>query len=203
MFKGDPLLQSQVFVWSYFIFVNFQHQLPAHFHIITKWSERRILWRHTTYSIFYIKYITSIVPKDQKFDSINTIPKYGTGPLEIQNKTQDRTRGGSRRNSEGFDLIISPYLHYVFGQTGLRKQCRPRSDAAECVVWSEFTRFATNQAILHTFTSGKFGLLKRIIKKSVKFWDKGVSTEPRDPTLNPPLKTDYNRLGMYAVCCNL
>ena len=31
----------------------------------------------------------------------------------------------------GFDLIILPYLLYVFGQTGLTKQWRPRSDAAK------------------------------------------------------------------------
>ena len=27
-----------------------------------------------------------------------------------------------------------PYLTQVFGQTGLNKQCRPRSDAAECSI---------------------------------------------------------------------
>ena len=33
---------------------------------------------------------------------------------------------------KGFDIIILPYLLYVFGQTVLSKQCRPRSDAAFC-----------------------------------------------------------------------
>ena len=32
---------------------------------------------------------------------------------------------------KGFDLIKFPYLLYVFEQTGLSKQCRPRIDAAE------------------------------------------------------------------------
>ena len=34
-------------------------------------------------------------------------------------------RGGSRMISKGVDLIILPYLIYVFGLTGLSKQCRP------------------------------------------------------------------------------
>ena len=41
-----------------------------------------------------------------------------------------------------------PYLPLVFGQTGPRKQCRPRSDAADCVVWSGSTRFATHSSVL-------------------------------------------------------
>ena len=32
---------------------------------------------------------------------------------------------------KGFDLIEFPFLHYVFGQTCLSKQCRPRSGATE------------------------------------------------------------------------
>ena len=39
--------------------------------------------------------------------------------------------GGFRMISEEIDLIEFPYLLYVFGETGLSKQCRPRSDAAE------------------------------------------------------------------------
>ena len=31
----------------------------------------------------------------------------------------------------GVRLIKLPYIVYVFGQTGLSKQCRPRSDAAD------------------------------------------------------------------------
>ena len=73
-------------------------------------------------------------------------------------------RGGSRKISEGFDLIILPYL---FGQTGLSKQCRPRSDATECGIWSGSTLFDTHQVILHTFTCSKMDLLKRSISKSV------------------------------------
>ena len=32
----------------------------------------------------------------------------------------------------------------MFGQTGLSKQCRPRSDAAECGIWSGSILFATH-----------------------------------------------------------
>ena len=31
-------------------------------------------------------------------------------------------RGGSRRNADGIDLIILPYLLNVFGETGLRNR---------------------------------------------------------------------------------
>ena len=31
-----------------------------------------------------------------------------------------------QENFQGFDLIILPYILYVFGQTGLSKQYRPR-----------------------------------------------------------------------------
>ena len=34
------------------------------------------------------------------------------------------------------------YLPWVFGQTGQSKQCRPRSDAAICSIWSGSTLFA-------------------------------------------------------------
>ena len=81
--------------------------------------------------------------------------------------TVENYRGGSRRSAEGCDLIILPYLLYVFGQTVLSKQCRPRSDAAERGVWSGSTLFATHPAILHTFTGSKMDLLKRSTKKSV------------------------------------
>ena len=35
----------------------------------------------------------------------------------------------------------------MFGQTGLCKLCRPRSDAAECSIWSGSTQFANHLAI--------------------------------------------------------
>ena len=44
-----------------------------------------------------------------------------------------------------FRLIKLPYFLYVFGKTGLRKQCRPRSDAAD----------ATQSAILYTIIGCK------------------------------------------------
>ena len=65
----------------------------------------------------------------------------------------------------GVDLIILPYLLYVFGKTGLSKQCR--SDAAERGVWSGSALFTTHPAILHTFTGSKMDLLKRSMMKSV------------------------------------
>ena len=58
----------------------------------------------------------------------------------------------------GFDLIILPYLLYVFGQIGLSKQCRPKSDAEERGVRSGSTPFTTYLAILHTFTGSKMDL---------------------------------------------
>ena len=67
----------------------------------------------------------------------------------------------------GFDLIIIPYLLCVFRQTGLSKQCSPRSDAAERGVWSGSTLIATHPAILHTLTGTKMALLKRRIRKCV------------------------------------
>ena len=36
-----------------------------------------------------------------------------------------------------------PYLSYVLGQTGLREQYKPRSDATECGICSGSTLFAT------------------------------------------------------------
>ena len=57
---------------------------------------------------------------------------------------------------------------YVFGQTTLGKQYRPRSDAAECGVWSGSTLFATHPAISHIFTGSKMDLLKRSTRKSVQ-----------------------------------
>ena len=73
-------------------------------------------------------------------------------------------RGGSSMISEGvrFHLISLPYLLFVFGKTGLRKQCRP-SD-----VWSGPAQFATRIAILHTFIGSKMDLLKRNIRKRVR-----------------------------------
>ena len=50
-------------------------------------------------------------------------------------------------------IRLIPYLPYVFGQTGLSKQYRPRWDAAEHGVSSGSTLFATHPAVLDT-TSG-------------------------------------------------
>ena len=47
-------------------------------------------------------------------------------------------------------LIKSAYLTVVFRQTGLDKQCRPRSDATERGVWSGSTLIAPHQAFLST-----------------------------------------------------
>ena len=47
-----------------------------------------------------------------------------------------------------------PYLPYIFGQTGLSKQFRPRWDATECGVSSVSTLFATHPAIFIDTTSG-------------------------------------------------
>ena len=60
---------------------------------------------------------------------------------------------GIRMISEGrgFDLIKLLYLLHVLRQTGLSKQCRPRSGTAEHGVESGSTLFATHLTILHTF----------------------------------------------------
>ena len=39
--------------------------------------------------------------------------------------------GGGGVGGAGYDLIKLSYLPKLFGQTGLSKQCRPRSDATE------------------------------------------------------------------------
>ena len=58
---------------------------------------------------------------------------------------------------ERFDQItVFHVFGHVFGQKGLRKQCRPRSDAAEL--------FVTPPAILHTLTSSKMDLFKKKYK---------------------------------------
>ena len=82
--------------------------------------------------------------------------------VDVQPRTgrQGRIKGGFLC---GFDLIILPCLLCVYGQTSLSKQCRHRSDAAQCGVWSGSTLFATHPAILHTFTNSKMDLLKRSI----------------------------------------
>ena len=87
--------------------------------------------------------------------------------------------------SAGQGLIILSYLLYIFGKTGLKKQCRPRSDT-------------THRAIWHTFTGSKMDLLKKkSIRKSVlilsnypKFsmrgFKEGFSRTPRAPTEPAP-----------------
>ena len=55
---------------------------------------------------------------------------------------------------------------YIFGQTGLSKQYKPRSDAEECSVSSGSTLFATHPAALDTSSGSKKDLLR--------FWDKHV-----------------------------
>ena len=58
-----------------------------------------------------------------------------------------------------FDLRKStfdiPYLTWVFEQTGLHKQCRPLSDAAERGVWSGSTLIAIHPPILDALTSSE------------------------------------------------
>ena len=70
--------------------------------------------------------------------------------------------GAGGGGGEGFDLMILPYLLYVFGQTGLCKQCRSRSDAAERDVWSGSLLFATHPAILHTLNGSKKTFWKEV-----------------------------------------
>ena len=65
------------------------------------------------------------------------------------------TRAVSEFFLRGFHLIKLPYFLYVFGKTGLSKQCRPRSDSSERGVWSGSTPFATPPAILYTFIGWK------------------------------------------------
>ena len=79
-------------------------------------------------------------------------------------KTGFTVRGGSRRVSKGLDFFKLPYVLYVFIQTSLSKQCRPRSNAAEHGVWSHSTLFTTQPAILHTFTGSN---MDRSIRKSI------------------------------------
>ena len=64
--------------------------------------------------------------------------------------------------SEGFDYNKLPYLPYVFIQRGLRKHCRPRSNAASHGLGSKL--FAIHPAILYTYTGSKMDLLKRSIR---------------------------------------
>ena len=48
-----------------------------------------------------------------------------------------------------WNVQILPYLPYVFGQTGLSKQSRPKWDTAECGFSSGSTLFVTHQAIFN------------------------------------------------------
>ena len=111
--------------------------------------------------------------------------------LPFSGRSHKMTHKGGRVVKPQHNPILRgllPYLFYIFRQTALSKQCRPRFDAAECGVWSGFTLLATNQAILHTFTGSKMGLLKRRIRKSVpnlswkwNFESKKGSAEPSNP----------------------
>ena len=74
----------------------------------------------------------------------------------------------SRGFLRGFELpyFKLPYLIYVFGQTGLSKQCRSRS-APQNAASDQGLHFLPPPAILHTFTGGKMDLLKISVKKNV------------------------------------
>ena len=63
-----------------------------------------------------------------------------------------------------FDLIKLQYFLYVFGKISLRKQCRPRPDAAERGVWSGSTLYATHQAIVYTFICCKMDFIEEKFK---------------------------------------
>ena len=82
-------------------------------------------------------------------------------------RNHNLTTGRNQEDFWGFYLIILPYFLYVFGQTGLNKQCRPRSNSAERGVWSGSTLFASHPAIVHTFTDSKIHLLESSIWKNV------------------------------------
>ena len=45
---------------------------------------------------------------------------------------------------------VLPYIPYVFGRVDMSKQCRLKSDSAECSVWSGSTPFATPPLSLGT-----------------------------------------------------
>ena len=89
----------------------------------------------------------------------------------------------------GFDLIIFLYLFYVLWQTGLSKQCRPRSDAKECGIWSGSILFTTHPTVVHTFTGNKMDFLWRNIRKSVpnlsKFYHENGILSQKGVRLNP------------------
>ena len=56
----------------------------------------------------------------------------------------------------GFDLINLPYLLYLFEKTSLGKQCKFRSDATKCGIWSGSILFTTYPAILHGLVEEKY-----------------------------------------------
>ena len=60
------------------------------------------------------------------------------------------------------DLIIFPFLLYVFGQTGLSKQCRLQNAASD-----QGLHYLLLTQQLYTFTGSKIDLLKRSIRKRV------------------------------------
>ena len=73
--------------------------------------------------------------------------------IKKKKKKKKKKKSGSyntsRNDLEGrFDLIKLPYLLYIFGQTGLSKQCRLISNAAERNVCSGSTLFATRSTFL-------------------------------------------------------
>ena len=66
-----------------------------------------------------------------------------------------------------FGVKFSLYLNrrvFVMLKISLSKQCRPRSDTAECGIRSESTLFAIYSVILHTFIGNKMDLLRRSIR---------------------------------------
>ena len=114
-----------------------------------------------------------------------------------------RLRADPGRFMRGLDLIKFPYFLYVFGQTGLSKQCWPRSDAAERGVWSGSTLFATHPTILHTFAGRKIDLLKRnIMLKGQEVWIFRVNTVYQNLSKVSKISYEKEILGQKGLRLN-
>ena len=111
---------------------------------------------------------------------------------------QYNSRGGSRSISEGAGDRFNHITVFTLRiRTGLSKQCKPRSDAAERGAWSESTLFGTHPVILHIFTGSKQDLLKRRIWKSVpNLSNLSKISHEKEPPLNPPLDSSPT-----TACC--
>ena len=162
----DDILFSLNIFWETWLSLSCASFGRHHVHrSVGRRAQRTIHIKHQALFLFETTTTTTTTTTKNNNNKNNNKNKLKTNKQTNNNKTQNKTKtkqNKKKKTNKKYNYVVYilfirwmlPYLPYVFGQTGLSKQCTPRWDVAERGASSGVTLYATTHSAIFRHNIG-------------------------------------------------